>query len=189
MNFLIWNVRGLNHPSKQKEVQSVVRSKKIGLVCLVETKVKEANVGSISSTMLLDCEFCYNYESHYLGRIWVCWSREEFAVTVLHKSDQCITCLIHSIKDKNSWHHTFVYGSNNPVERRNLWQNLKSIKLRVVCGPWMLCGDFNSVWFLEEKWGSNSLNSYELEFHECLNGLEVVDLNFSGCFFHLEQQE
>jgi hypothetical protein len=49
--------------------------------------------------------------------------------------------------------------------------------------PWLLCGDFNVVRFLDEKWGSDSLNSYELEFGACLNNLEVIDLNFSGCFY------
>jgi len=47
----------------------------------------------------------------------------------------------------------------------------------------MLSGDFNVVEHLAEKWGSDSLNSYELEFGECLNDLEVINLKFSGCFF------
>jgi hypothetical protein len=36
---------------------------------------------------------------------------------------------------------------------------------------------------LEEKWGSDRLNSYELEFNDCLNNLEVLDLNLSGCCY------
>jgi exonuclease III len=40
MNFLIWNVRGLNHPSKQKEVKSMIKVHNIGLICLIETRVK-----------------------------------------------------------------------------------------------------------------------------------------------------
>jgi hypothetical protein len=47
----------------------------------------------------------------------------------------------------------------------------------------MLCGDFNVVKNLAEKWGSQKLNSYEVEFGECLSELEVFDLPFSGCFF------
>jgi hypothetical protein len=27
------------------------------------------------------------------------------------------------------------------------------------------------------------LNSYEVEFGQCLNDLEVMDLNFNGCFY------
>jgi hypothetical protein len=52
MKMLVWNVRGLNHPSKQREVQSVIRQKKINLACLIETKVKEKKADLISSFML-----------------------------------------------------------------------------------------------------------------------------------------
>jgi hypothetical protein len=57
------------------------------------------------------------------------------------------------------------------------------MKLQVSSKPWILCGDFNVVRQLSEKWGVDSLNAYELEFDNCLNSLEVTDLNFSGCLF------
>jgi hypothetical protein len=38
MNMLVWNVRGMNHPSEQKEVQSTISAKKTGLACLIDTK-------------------------------------------------------------------------------------------------------------------------------------------------------
>ncbi|XP_059455969.1 uncharacterized protein LOC132186126 [Corylus avellana] len=36
---------------------------------------------------------------------------------------------------------------------------------------------------LAEKWGSDKLSSYEVEFGQCLNDIEVLDLNFNGCFY------
>jgi hypothetical protein len=145
-------------------------------------KVKKDNAAIVSSSMFPNWDFCFNYEKHYLGSIWVCWNREDFKVFVHNKSDQSITCLVHSVKEKSSWYHTFVYGANKPIDGRLLWQNLLSMKMGVVDDPWILCSDFDSVRFLEEKWGSNSLNSYEIEFNDCLNSLEVMDLNFGGCF-------
>jgi hypothetical protein len=53
------------------------------------------------------------------------------------------------------------------------------MKIRVATNPWMI----NVAHSLAEKWGSDKLNSYELEFGKCLNDLEVMDLNFSGCFY------
>jgi endonuclease/exonuclease/phosphatase family metal-dependent hydrolase len=76
-----------------------------------------------------------------------------------------------------------VYGANKAIDRRPLWQNLLSMKVKVASNPWILCGDFNVVRTLAEKWGLDRLNSYELEFGDCLNRLEVIDLNFSGCFY------
>jgi hypothetical protein len=98
-------------------------------------------------------------------------------------SEQSINCSIKSLKNNFCWFHSFVYGANKGVDRKLLWNNLCSMKIRVAANPWMICGNFNVVLSLAEKWGSNKLNSYELEFGQCLNDLEVMDLNFSGCFY------
>jgi hypothetical protein len=60
------------------------------------------------------------------------------------------------------------------VDRKLLWDNLISIKAKANKQPWMICGDFNVVNSLTEKWGSDKLNSYEIEFGQCLNKLEVL---------------
>jgi exonuclease III len=72
MNFLIWNVRGLNHPSKQKEVVSIIKRHKISLICLIETRVKENKANKVRTCIVLDWEYVFNYEKHFLGRIWIC---------------------------------------------------------------------------------------------------------------------
>jgi hypothetical protein len=69
------------------------------------------------------------------------------------------------------------------VDRKLLWNTLVSFKAIVGNNPWMICGDFNVVKSLTEEWGSDKLNSYEVEFGKCLNDLEVLDMNFSGCFY------
>jgi hypothetical protein len=50
-----------------------------------------------------------------------------------------------------------------------------------ICGYWP--GDFNVLKNMREKWGREKLNNYELEFSDCANKVEVIDLAFSGCFF------
>jgi hypothetical protein len=62
-----------------------------------------------------------------------------------------------------------VYRANSGVDRRMLWGNLLYMKGKVLNNPWMICGDFNMVHSLAEKWGSIKLNSYESEFGNCLN--------------------
>jgi hypothetical protein len=120
MNLLIWNVSGLNHPSKQNEVLSILRANKISFACLIETRVQEHKVVSIFSSMLPDWECCFNYGKHALGRIWLCWNKAVVRISVLDKSDQCINCLVHYIKDNTDWFQSFVYGANKPVDRRYL---------------------------------------------------------------------
>jgi len=73
-------VRGLNQPSKQREVHSIIKEKKIKMVCLIETRVKENKSGAIVSALFPGWDFCFNYDKHFLGRIWVCWDKLEFDV-------------------------------------------------------------------------------------------------------------
>lgn len=40
-----WNIRGLNWPNKQEDVRAFLYSTKLGLVGLLETKVKDHNKG------------------------------------------------------------------------------------------------------------------------------------------------
>jgi hypothetical protein len=103
--------------------------------------------------------------------------------SVIDKCEQSIQCFIKSLKHNTYWFHSFVYGANKGVERKLLWASLASMKGRVAANPWMICGDFNIVKSLNEKWGSDKLNYYEVEFGNCLNDIEVLDLHFSGCFY------
>ena len=41
MKIIVWNVRGFNHPLKQKDVVGRIRKLNTDLVCLLKTKVKE----------------------------------------------------------------------------------------------------------------------------------------------------
>jgi exonuclease III len=67
MNFLIWNVRGLNHQSKQKEVKRMIKCHKIRLICLIETRVKMHKVDEIRSYIVPNWDSVYNYDQHFLG--------------------------------------------------------------------------------------------------------------------------
>jgi hypothetical protein len=65
MNFLIWNVRVLNHPSKQKEVKSMIKVHNIGLICLIETMVKSHKADEIRTCIVPDWDYAYNYDQHF----------------------------------------------------------------------------------------------------------------------------
>ena len=41
MNIIVWNVRGLNDPLKQKRVIGRIKYIKANIVCFLETRVKE----------------------------------------------------------------------------------------------------------------------------------------------------
>ena len=48
-NVVAWNIRGLNWPNKQVDVHIFLQTNKLGLIGLLETKVKEKNVEKVAT--------------------------------------------------------------------------------------------------------------------------------------------
>ena len=49
LKILSWNVRSANDPEKRRIIKTFIRSKKVDIVCLQETKLKEMIRGIIRS--------------------------------------------------------------------------------------------------------------------------------------------
>lgn len=59
-----------------------------------------------------------------IGRILVCWDPNVISLKVLDQSNQFIHCEVQTIDGNNPFLTTFVYGSNNYLERQDLWHSL-----------------------------------------------------------------
>ena len=49
IRILSWNVRGENDRDKRKVIKSVIKSQRVDVICLQETKIKEMNTGLVRS--------------------------------------------------------------------------------------------------------------------------------------------
>ena len=49
IKILSWNVRGVNDRNKRKLIKALIRSQKVDLVCLLETKMTEMSLGVVRS--------------------------------------------------------------------------------------------------------------------------------------------
>ena len=49
IKILSWNVRGVNDSDKRKVIKNLIRTNKVDLVCLQETKVQEMNFDMVRS--------------------------------------------------------------------------------------------------------------------------------------------
>ena len=49
IRILSWNVRGANDSNKRRVIKSVIKSNKVDVVCLQETKIKEMSIGLVRS--------------------------------------------------------------------------------------------------------------------------------------------
>lgn len=53
VHFLSWNVRELNAPNKQKEVKLLCNEEKVGLIGLLETKIKKDKMDQLADKILV----------------------------------------------------------------------------------------------------------------------------------------
>jgi hypothetical protein len=183
MNALVWNVRGLNNPSRQYEVKKQILKCKANVVCLVETRIKDCNFSPIKDKFLpgWSCESCFS--DHQLCRIWLLWKIENVLITVVFSSSQCLHCWIQLVDTQYVFFLTFVYASNDGIDRRELWSKLEDLHPSIGNSPWLLAGDFNVIKHPSEKLGGRILNTYEQDFLACSETIGVVDHPAVGCYY------
>ncbi|XP_022019078.1 uncharacterized protein LOC110919108 [Helianthus annuus] len=82
-----------------------------------------------------------------------------------------------------------VLNANYYVTRRELWQHLKMHKALVRNDPWVIMGDFNSALNLEDKsMGVSTISQGMREFKECVEEIEMFDVNRVGMHFTWNQK-
>ncbi|KAL6493349.1 hypothetical protein OROGR_033108 [Orobanche gracilis] len=87
---------------------------------------------------------------------------------------------------KNSGEKPFflsvVYGKNNKIERRTLWEELTAVSQNHT--PWMVGGDFNIVLYPQEKKGDNPPILSEMEeFRDAILECNLMDGGYVGSPF------
>jgi len=70
-NIASWNVRGLNNPNKQEDVKLFLNKSKIGLVGLMETKVRKENEMEVSQRLFGGWQWHTNASREEKGILWV----------------------------------------------------------------------------------------------------------------------
>ncbi|GKB40142.1 RNA-directed DNA polymerase, eukaryota, reverse transcriptase zinc-binding domain protein [Tanacetum coccineum] len=84
---------------------------------------------------------------------------------------------------------TLSQKGNDPKERRILWANLETHKNMVCDMSWVMLGDFNVALNLEDSFASSSgLNAAMCDFKDCIQNIEVIDINSSGLHFTWNQK-
>ncbi|KAK4382260.1 hypothetical protein Sango_2889900 [Sesamum angolense] len=79
------------------------------------------------------------------NRIWIAWNDDLLDVDVLNLDVQFIHCRINIRCAHLSVLATVVYGANDSVSRRGLWQSLVTLADSISDEPWIVGGDFNTV--------------------------------------------
>ena len=79
IRILSWNVRGANHSSKRKVIKAYLKSQKVDMVCLQETKLKEATRGIVRSLSIgRNMDWVTLNAKEAFGEILICGTIECF---------------------------------------------------------------------------------------------------------------
>ncbi|XP_062106727.1 uncharacterized protein LOC133818056 [Humulus lupulus] len=143
---------------EQKKVQEIVRSSKIGIGGLLETKLRGNKVREFMDTRFPNWEF---YSSPIIeGRLLILWRKGIARLTVLEDSPQLVHCQVQLVGDMRCFWVTFVYGFNTVEKRRSLWTDLTRISLSAKA--WIVLGDFNATFSGGDRSGGNAITGNEL---------------------------
>ncbi|XP_019235765.1 PREDICTED: uncharacterized protein LOC109216089 [Nicotiana attenuata] len=183
MKWLFWNIRGVNKRYKQKEVREYIRSNKINLVGLVETKVKETNAYRIANPLVPGWGTLTNYNEARNGRVWILWDTNVLKVTGLQDDPQLIHCIVRSIKGDVTCYLTVVYGFNGIEQRRSLWGKLQSFSTTIT-DAWLVAGDFNAILYPKDRQSCNPVSYSETqEFSHCIQQAGLSELPWKGDYY------
>ena len=184
MVFCSYNTRGLNN--KISFYKDFIASRKLGLIALLETHVKKENATFVSKLVAPKFSWLFNYDHHHNGRIWLGWDPDFWSISDVHVHSQHISCKVSSLPSNHVFFASFIYASNDYIERRLLWNQLINFNSNIVAVssmPWVITGDFNVYLNMHETNVDRGLSIEIQEFRDFAEAIDVFDLNFSGQFF------
>lgn len=122
-------------------------------------------------------------------RIILGWNPKKVDVMVLSQNDQVIHCQIKIIDENKHLFYSFIYAGNNPMHRKQLWKSLCAFKRIVAARSWDILGDFNVALNIEDhSTGSSGITLPMREFRDCIEKIEVEDVNRVGLHYMWNQR-
>ncbi|XP_021721083.1 uncharacterized protein LOC110688652 [Chenopodium quinoa] len=90
MIITVWNIRGLNDPSKKANVKQLLDRTSSDLICLLETRVKQMKCAGIQKKIAHGLIWVCNYSESRKGRIMLGWKNDRVHIDVLTVHSQFI---------------------------------------------------------------------------------------------------
>ena len=179
-----WNIRGLNSPSKQREISKFVLTHHLDILGITESKVRIPNQSIIQKTLLPSWNFVTNSHPNSVDRIWVGWNPDRVNLFVTLITHQLIHVTVTSIDLSVHFEASFIYGYNTIQGRRALWKDLRIISSSISDAPWICLGDFNVILDPREYFGGNiGIDHGALEFAALVRDTCLQDLRYTGMLF------
>ncbi|GJW67965.1 RNA-directed DNA polymerase, eukaryota, reverse transcriptase zinc-binding domain protein [Tanacetum coccineum] len=178
------DVKGPSSSDKQKEVVNFIREEKLQICAVLETHLKSKRVDKICEKIYGRWNWIHNMRYCNKGcRILVGWNEDEVSVSVIHMARQFVL-LEMKTRNNTKLYGSFIYAANGGIERKELWKDLEIYRRIVGKDPWFFSGDMNvTLNPNEHSVGGSNMSSDMKDFKNCVNKIEVEDINSSGLFF------
>ncbi|RVW55331.1 Transposon TX1 uncharacterized 149 kDa protein [Vitis vinifera] len=183
LRILSWNVRGANDSSKRRIIKAVIRSQRVNLFCLQETKIQSLSEGLVRS---LGADRWSNWVAldavGSAGGTLVCWDKRSLEVMETEVGKFSVSCRFRNVENGLTWFFTGVYEPFSKGDRECLWEELGAIR-GLWEDPWCLGGDFNVILSQRERNRQGRLTSAMRIFAQTVDELELMDLPMQGGAF------
>ncbi|XP_023893265.1 uncharacterized protein LOC112005249 [Quercus suber] len=150
MNIIIWNSRGSLKPNFQKYVTELAHNYNPTIMVVMETKIGGDRAKAITNRLPFD-RAIHSNTIGYAGGLWLLWNSDRVEVSLISKTEQEIHVTVKSAL----------------AELHNM--------------AWIIAGDFNEPLVEDDKFGGRTVSmNRSLQFKDCLDKCNMVDLGFSG---------
>ncbi|KAL4360801.1 hypothetical protein GQ457_04G012650 [Hibiscus cannabinus] len=169
---------GALDPNLHKSFKLLVKKQVPDIAVVMEPRISGREADVFIRKMGFD--FSFRVEARgFSGGIWIMW-RDSVRLDMLAVSNQYIHGLCSTVDDGKNFFVTFVYASPDPVRRRSLWDQLKSL-VPDNNTPWVIGGDLNVISSSVERQGGSP---YRLnvcrDFGDFLLDTGLLDMGFQG---------
>ncbi|KAG5514272.1 hypothetical protein RHGRI_035618 [Rhododendron griersonianum] len=131
------NKGGLNNPLKQKEVYSMIKLHKLGMVGVIEAKIRPENIDStVKRCFPAHWLSVHNASLGSVARIVLGWDPQLLTVDVVHSSSQLLVAKVLT-GDYRCFYVSVVYGHNSLVTPRELWMEMRFLYASIGDVPWI----------------------------------------------------
>ncbi|GJV37905.1 hypothetical protein Tco_1410382 [Tanacetum coccineum] len=180
----------MNQTPKQKEVRQVIFENNLCLGAILESHVANSNLQKMCSKVFKQWQWTSNGLMCYKGsRIILGRNPNIVNVVVISFDAQVMHACVYFKADKKELFCSFVYAHNRYIQRRDLWTNLVTYKNYIQNRPWCILGDFNVSLNADEKsTGLSYIDTGMRDFQECVEAIEVSDVNSTGLRFTWNQK-
>ncbi|GJS09091.1 RNA-directed DNA polymerase, eukaryota, reverse transcriptase zinc-binding domain protein [Tanacetum coccineum] len=178
----------------QSEVQHVISENNLSVCAILESHFSDSNLMKLCPLVFRHWSWTSNGNCCLKGtRIILGWNHNDVDIIVINQDDQTVHVRIWLKLDRKELFCSFVYAPDRPWcilgLRRDLWKSLCIHKHYVRDRPWCILGDFNAALFLHDSSAGNSKIDISMrEFKECVEEIEVMDIQNLGLQFTWSQK-